>query len=346
MKKLIPLILLVTMLVTTIAPVTFAEESSTESGITVVDVGFTDVPMDHDYNAAISLLKEKGVLNGYSDGSFKPENSINRAEVLKVIFVGSAIALPEEMGELTFEDVASDVWFAPFVAKGYELGIVKGDGVDGLFHGERGVNKAEFLKMLLEANQIKQEILDSISPVGANDVPEDSWYASYMNYAASVGVIELNEYGNLDPGMSLNRGEVAQMMYLLMLIKGKYNTQFLLEAAEVEMVQIDVFVGAGKIDKAKKASELSVDLTQQAMVNFPSDNMVLGVAKLAKAYDYLMEAYIAGAIGEDAGAADWANQAIGKAGEAWEADNDTEIVARHIKEVARSILVQVGGEEV
>ncbi len=346
MKKLIPLILLVTILVTAIAPASFAEESSTESGITVVDVGFTDVPMDHDYNAAISLLREKGILDGYDDGTFKPENSINRAEVLKVIFVGSAIPTPEELGELTFEDVAEDAWFAPFVAKGYELGIVKGDGVDGLFHGERGVNKAEFLKMLLEANQLKQEVLDAVPSSGALDVPEDAWYASYMNYAASVGVIEINEYENLDPAMSLNRGEVAQMMYLLMLIKGKYNTQLLLEAAEVEMVQIDVFVGAGKINMAKKASELAVDLTQQAMINFPSDNMVLGVAKLAKAYDYLMEAYIAGATGEDAGAEDWANQAIGKAGEAWEADNETEIVARHIKEVARSILEQVGGEEI
>lgn len=343
MKKLISIVVSIFLLFSVFQTVAFANES-TESGLQVVTTIFTDLPHEHDYYSAVSYLNQKGVLNGYSDGSFKPDNTINRAEVLKVIFVGSAIDAPAEFGKSVFEDVMDDVWYAPFVMKAYELGIVSGDGVDGGFHGERNVNKAEFLKMLLEANQIKQEVLESVTGSAA-DVPADSWYAPYVNYAASVGVIDPDANGNLEPNKALTRAEVANMIYLLNLVKGKYNTQLLLDVAELEMIQIDVFVGAGKIDRAKNSSVLAVDVTQQAMANVPEDEMVLGVAKLAKAYDYLVDAFVLGVQKDDAGAAELANMSIDKAGEAWEIDNDTEIVSRHIKEVARSILDQVGGEE-
>ena len=45
---------------------------------------FTDVPSTHWAYAAITSAAEKGWVNGYSDGSFRPNNSINRAEVVKI----------------------------------------------------------------------------------------------------------------------------------------------------------------------------------------------------------------------------------------------------------------------
>ncbi|MFH1533837.1 MAG: S-layer homology domain-containing protein [Nitrospirota bacterium] len=328
MKKLFSVVVSICMLVSIFQTAVFANES----------IGFTDLSPEHDYYAAITYLSQIGVLNGYSDGTFGPDNTINRAEVLKVIFVGS---------EIDVSDVPSgDVWYGSYMNKAYELGIVSGDGVDGEFHGERDVNKAEFLKMLLEANQIMDEALAGAAGIAtANDVPADEWFAPYLNYAALIGVIELNSQGGLEPDKALTRGEVSNMFYLLMLIRGKDDTRLLLDAAELEMIQIDVYVGADKIDRAKKASELAVDLTQQALANAPGDDVVLGVAKLAKAYDYLVEAFILGAHGDYTGAENWANDAIDKAEEAWEVDDDTEIIARYIKEVARSILQQIGGVE-
>lgn len=310
------------------------------------NTGFTDLSSEHDYYVAITYLNQVGVLNGYSDGTFRPGNTINRAEVLKVIFVGSEIDVSDVLAEDVFFDVPADAWYGSYVNKAYELGIVSGDGVDGGFHGEREVNKAEFLKMLFEANQIMDEALAGAAGIAtANDVPADAWFAPYLNYAALVGIIELNSQGGLEPDKALTRGEVSNMLYLLMLIRGKDDTRLLLDAAELEMIQIDVYVGADKIDRAKKASELAVDLTQQALANVPGDNVVLGVAKLAKAYDYLMRAFILGVQGDYIDAESWANVAIDKAEEAWEVDDDTEIIARYIKEIARSILEQIGGVE-
>lgn len=306
---------------------------------------FTDLESDHDYYTSITYLNQIGVLNGYEDGSFRPDDTINRAEVLKVIFEGSDVGSFDVSHDDIFSDVPSDAWYKSYVNKAYLLGIVSGDGVDGGFHGEREVNKAEFLKMLFEANRIGAGDLASASMTTANDVPSDAWFTPYLNYAVLIGITELDSQGGLDPDKSLTRGEVAEMLYLFILVREKENTQLLLSAAELEMIQIDVYVGAGKIDRAKKTSELAVDLTQQAIINMPEDDVVLGAAKLAKAYDYLVQAFLLGARDNYVGAENWSNEAIDKAEEALEVDDDAEIVAKHIQAVARSILEQIGGVE-
>ena len=112
------------------------------------------------------------------------------------------------------------------------------------------------------------------------------------------------------------------------------------------MAQIEVYIAANKVNNAKNSSELAVDLTQQALKNMPDNNVVLGAAKLARAYDLLVQSFIYGIQKKNTEAADFANQAIAKATEAWEANNATQPIARHIKDRAREILAQVGGKEI
>jgi tetratricopeptide (TPR) repeat protein len=166
-----------------------------------------------------------------------------------------------------------------------------------------------------------------------------------MNYALKVGIVTKNAENNAEPSKLLSRGEVADMMYLLILIKSSDDTQFLLHRAEAELAQIEVYIAANKIVNAKRASELAVDLTQQAYRNMPDNNVVLGAAKLARSYDWLVDSFIYGIQKDYEKAAEFANKSIDKASEAWEANNATQPIARHIKDRAREILAQVGGEE-
>jgi len=320
-----------------------AETSETSSGIKAV-TSFQDVLRTHPDYVAISYLNESGVINGYSDGTFKPDDPINRAEVLKIILMGSSVEAPEDFGEVTFPDFQKADWFARFVMKAKELGIVKGDDTDGTFSPSRQVNKAEFLKMLLMANNIKTDSIQLEEDL-TSDVPKDAWFAPYLNYAFQVGLTTKNEQGLLEPSKPLTRAEVADMMYLLILIKSSKDTQFLLHRAEAELAQIEVYIAANKVLNAKRASELAVDLTQQAYRNMPDNNVVLGAAKLARSYDWLVDAFVLGIQKDYEGAAEWANKAIDKATEAWEVNNATQPIARHIKDRAREILAQVGGTE-
>lgn len=299
---------------------------------------FSDVPNTNDNYLAVNYLSEQGIVKGYEDGTFKPDQPVNRAEALKIILEGNGLVVAESVEESSFTDVQVSEWYTRYIEKAKELGIVNGNP-DGTFAPGRDVARAEFLKMLLNTNGFKTEKWEGTQIFA--DVPQDAWFTPFMNYAGQSGIISKDAQGNLNPGEALTRGEVAEILYLLTVILKKNDTQFLVSQAEAQMSQIDVYVGASNPNAAKRASELSVDMTQQAYKNLPEDTTVLGAAKLARAYDFVVNAYVEGIQKNYTESKDWADQAIAKATEAWEADNENQEIAKHIKDRANEIIAQI-----
>lgn len=299
---------------------------------------FSDVPNTNDNYLSVTYLNEQNIVKGYEDGTFKPDQPVNRAEALKIILEGNKIEVPESVEETGFSDVTATEWYARYIEKAKGLGIVSGNP-DGTFAPARDVSRAEFLKMLLNTNGFKTEKWEGTQIFA--DVPQDAWFTPFMNYAGQSGIISKDINGNLNPGEALTRGEVAEILYLLTVILKKNDSQFLISQAEAQMSQIDVYVGASNPNAAKRASELSVDMTQQAYKNMPEDNTVIGAAKLARAYDFVVNAYIDGLQKKYTESKDWADQAIAKATEAWEVDNENQEIAKHIKDRANEIIAQI-----
>lgn len=303
---------------------------------------FSDVSRTHPFYVGISFLKDEKVINGYADGSFKSSNPINKAEVTKMIVTELDAPLDAKF-EAVFSDVTEGLWFTPHVMKARQLGFVSGNDESGTFSGEKQVNLAEFLKMILSAHNV--DVTPAEGQDTAKNISSDAWFANYINYALSHGIINADANGSVDPAKALTRGEVANAMYLLTVIMKGDDTAFLLTRAEAELAQIEVYIAANQVNLAKVASGLAVDFTQQAYNNEPSNGTVLGKAKIARAYDWLVDAFILGIEGKNAEAAQKANDVIDKATEAWQVDPDTQPIAAHIKERAREILEQVGGTE-
>lgn len=300
--------------------------------------GFSDVPLAHMNYVAISYLNGEGVIKGYDDGTFKPDQLVNRAEALKIILEGNKVDTAAEFKETGFTDVKTADWFAKYVVAGKTMGIINGNP-DGSYAPGRNVAKSEFVKILLNANGFNPDKWKDQQIF--TDVPADAWFSPYMNYAGQAGLISADEKNNLDPGKQLTRAEVAEIYYLMAVIRNGADSQFLLNQAETQMAQIEIYIAAQNPLSAKRASELAVDMTQQAYKNIPDNGIVLGAAKLARAYDYLVNSYISALQEQPQVATDWANQAIAKATEAWEANNELQTLARHIKDRANEILAQV-----
>lgn len=307
--------------------------------ITVFAKEFPDLSNTHPNFVAINYLSNEGVLNGYDDGTFQPERLVNRAEALKIIFESMEVEMDDGLDkEGLFSDVPADAWYAGYVAYGKNEGIINGNP-DGTYAPARTVARAEFMKMLLNSIGFKKEQWENQKIF--NDVPENEWFTPFMNYAGQAGLISPDDNQNLLPGKEMKRGEVSEVLYLLIVILNGDQTQFLITQSESQMAQIEIYIANNDIVNAKRASELAVDMTQQAYKNMSEDNVVLGAAKIARAYDYLVNSYISALRGEFAEAEDWANQTIDKATEAWEANNETQPIARHIKDRAREILDQI-----
>jgi len=340
-KKVATYILAIVFLIIPLAGL-HAEESIKPSAPEITE--FKDVFPSHDSYVAVAYLHQDGTIKGYADGTFGPDKSINRAETLKIILKGSKINPTINVKAGIFPDVKSADWFASYVAKAKDLKIVKGDEKTGNFVPTRQVNKAEFLKMLLIANKIDVKSAQ-ITKKTPTDIPSDAWFAPYMKYAYERGIISANSRGLLEPQKFLTRSEVSNMMYSLILIKNSANTKFLLQRAQAELAQIEIYIAASKFQKAKDTSEMAVSLTQQAYKNMPKDKIVLSAAKIAKSYDWLVDALIYGINKDFKKATEYANKSIDKATEAWEVSNAVQPIARYIKDRARDVLKQVGGVE-
>lgn len=178
---------------------------------------FSDVAEDHEHYAAIEYLKAAQVIQGYPDGTFKPEQSVNRAEALKMIFMQAKVQPYMGNEPSTFKDVASNAWFYPFIMKAFQDKIVSGYQ-DGTFKPENQVTLAEALKMALLTDKIDVKTVTSQGIIFP-DVTETDWYAPYARYARDYHIVLSQDDGNLKAVRPLTRGELAELLYRVDVVK-------------------------------------------------------------------------------------------------------------------------------
>lgn len=169
-----------------------------ESSITEA-LTFPDVPETHSHWQGIAHTKFEKIFTGYPDGTFKPDNAINRAELVKVLFTAAGNLKATAITSSDFKDVPLDAWFAPYVQKAKLKGIVKGYP-DGTFKPEQTVILAEALKMIYETLEIETTEVDG------------AWYERYLAHAKANGVLFSN---NVQPNTDVDRKTVAWIIWKL-----------------------------------------------------------------------------------------------------------------------------------
>lgn len=159
--------------------------------------GFTDVASGAWYNNAVSTLTRAGILDGYEDGSFRPNASITRAEFTKIAVsffkhAGGASANP-------FNDVPDSAWYAEFVKAAAELGLIDGYE-DGTFRPNAPITRAEactIVNRTLGRAPDKDNLLPEHEMLTWPDNSRDAWYYAQIQEATNshdyqwLGAIEL-----------------------------------------------------------------------------------------------------------------------------------------------------------
>ncbi|MFA5948216.1 MAG: beta-propeller domain-containing protein [Candidatus Gracilibacteria bacterium] len=171
------------------------------------DAGFSDVQNDSEYYDAIDYLKTNEVVKGYDDGTFKPENEINRAEFLKIVIEAYGYDVSDASCN-NYKDIKKTDWFYGYVCKATSLGIVKGYG-DGTFKAANQISFAEASKMIVNGLKVA-------------DVNEDSanvWYEPYVSALENKSAIPVAIMGF---SQKISRAEMAEMVYR---IKDEVNTK-------------------------------------------------------------------------------------------------------------------------
>ena len=76
----------------------------------ITAMAFTDVSAQTEHTDAIGVLTELGVIGGYEDNTFRPEQPVTRAEMAKLVYVLYTTFQDAGAGIDTFADVAKDHW--------------------------------------------------------------------------------------------------------------------------------------------------------------------------------------------------------------------------------------------
>jgi subtilisin family serine protease len=145
---------------------------------------FSDIQGNEWYAADIQYLKDNKIINGYPDGSFKPNDFITRAEALSMI--GNAIKLDATARLTNFSDVRINYFAAGYIQSAFELKIASGFP-DGTFKPKYPITRGDaaqffvrsFNYPLVQENYFKDVKPDYYGFSGVNGLRKANITAGY-----------------------------------------------------------------------------------------------------------------------------------------------------------------------
>ena len=182
MKRVLPAALALTMAMSAVPA--FADTEDRQLLISPNPMAKSDV-IGTEYEEAVKKLLADGVVSGYSDGSFKPENPITRAEVCAMLIKagGSVDAGESEVAaEAAFSDLDKAPWAKSFILEAAEAGIVSGYK-DGTFKPANNISINELNVMVGKASGLKSDEVAKLWTESGN-VPATRGKAAVAVYEA------------------------------------------------------------------------------------------------------------------------------------------------------------------
>lgn len=166
-------------------------------------LAFTDTN-DHWAKEEINDLSNKKILNGYEDGSFKPEKLLSREEAAQILsnYIGgtSNIEVPDD---------SEDRWSTPAIANLLNQKIIKGYE-DGSFKPLKEITRAEFATIIYNILDKDNHLKDQTKSF--SDI-NDHWAKDSIKILAGNDIINGYENGTFEPEKTITRAEAAKMIF-------------------------------------------------------------------------------------------------------------------------------------
>lgn len=188
------------------------DEDDEEDDEDQVEKRFNDID-GHWAENLINEAADKGYIEGYSDGSFRPNANINRAEASKIVALFFTTML--NCTSNPYIDVLCAEWYGKYIAYLTQEGILHGYG-DGYFRPGNPVTRAEALKILLySANLQNTNIEGFINPF--SDLNSYAWYYDLVLIGNKLGYIEGYADGTFKPDQPITRAEFIKLFVYILL---------------------------------------------------------------------------------------------------------------------------------
>jgi len=170
---------------------------------------FTDV--SNNPNALfINYLSNKGLIGGFPDGTYKPQNGLTRAEAAALLV--RIAGLKTNQNASSFKDVPQNHWAKGAIEAAASAGLVKGYG-DGTYRPNEKLSRAEGVALFIRLS--KQPDPGTALP-SLQDVSQQNWAARPIAIALAADMVGLSQdKRNFFPQAPFTRGDLARLVGIL-----------------------------------------------------------------------------------------------------------------------------------
>lgn len=168
----------------------------------------------------IQKVLDLGITSGYSDGTFRPDRTITRAEFCKFVIAAMGLS-PVQNPELTFSDRRNiPDWARGYIARAVNEGIISGYD-DNTFRADREISRQEMASMLIRALKLQAEARArqnySLDFHDAGQI--QSWAKGAVVLAVEKGLISGYADNSFGPARKATRAEAITMIVKFMDIR-------------------------------------------------------------------------------------------------------------------------------
>ncbi len=182
---------------------------------------FCDVPEGSWYHEYVIDLSSNGVITGYEDGCFRPENPITRAEFITLLMKATNSAASITTGYKPFSDVPPmwETWYSEYVNMGAYMNYVTGYP-DGTFRPNANITRGEAMQIVYNMST-KLPLINSLdTPLASmnafGDINENDWYFTPVVAARHYGLVNGVTSTVFEPNRNITRAEAAKIVKLFL----------------------------------------------------------------------------------------------------------------------------------
>jgi hypothetical protein len=173
-------------------------------------VDFKDLATNHWAYEPITKLAEANVINGFPDGTYRPDNTITNGQFIKLVMT-SSFAPDFYFGEPTEE---FNHWAAPYIAVAESYGILE-PGQINKDNVDNPIKRIEMVKIISMADMLALENdFDNSKELDFTDIYSVVGIErTLLQHAYSRDLIKGNPNGTFNPYGNMLRSEAAMMIY-------------------------------------------------------------------------------------------------------------------------------------
>jgi hypothetical protein len=181
---------------------------------TVSTSRFSDVPRDFWAYPYIEYLAAQGIISGYADNTFRPNNNITRGQVAKMITLAQGCPLLDPPVP-TFIDVPRAYPFYQYIETVAAHGVVSGYA-DHTFRPGNNITRGQISKMITLG-----EGWTPLNPPAPtfSDVPPAHPFYTYIETVAAHGVVSGYADGTFRPNANATRAQLSKMLYIAISVR-------------------------------------------------------------------------------------------------------------------------------